>query len=85
MKRRPRLRFTLTDIELDGAIDVFDCLIQGEGYPIGWELLMTELERRQDGAPAEDVRMRSGVFDRLPSAVQEILGEHISVERCHAA
>ena len=85
IKGRDRLRFTLTDIELDDAIDVLLCLSRDERYPRGGDVLLTELERRQDGAPAEDVRMRSGVFDMLPNAVQEILGEHVSVKRRRAA
>jgi len=85
IKRLDRLRFTLTDIELNDAIDVLLRLGHGGRYSIGWDVLMTELERRQDGVPAEDVRMQSGVFDTLPRAVQGMLGEHVSVKRGLAA
>jgi hypothetical protein len=85
IKRLDRLRFTLTDVELGDAIDVLSISVTASRHATGWDVLMTELERRQDGAPAEDVRLQSSVFDTLPSAVQEILGEHVSVKHRLAA
>lgn len=85
MQRRLRLRFTLTDVSLSDAIDVLGNRSDGERSAVGWDLLMTELERRQDGGPGKDVRMPSRVFDKLPSAVREILRERISVDSRRAA
>lgn len=85
MQHRQRLRFTVTGLALGHAIDVLNFVSRGQRCSVGWDLLMAELERRQDGRPGMDVRMASRAFDELPSAVREILGERVSVGDRRAA
>ena len=80
LRRITRLRFTLSDAELNAVVDM---LAAGNPFAFhrrAWETLMTEVERRQDGRPAEDVRLWSGVYDTLPTPVQRMLSEHVSVD-----
>ena len=70
------LRFTLSDADLNAIVDI---LADDNPFVLhrrAWDALMTEVERRQDGGPAGDVRLWSGVYDTLPTSVQRMLSEH---------
>lgn len=79
------MQLTVTDFTLSHAIDLLDYLSRGERCSVGADLLMAELERRQDGGPGEDIRMPSRAFDKLPSAVRKILDDRVSVDDRRAA
>lgn len=80
-----RLRLSLTNEHLDAAIDLLSGFYPSVLHPRGWASLTTELERRHDGEPPQDVEMMSGVFQTLPSAVQGLLREHVRADARHAA
>jgi hypothetical protein len=80
-----RLRFTLSDVDLNGAIDVLSDFGAAWLHRTAWEILMSEMERRQDGQLRRDVELMSGVFDTLPSVVQAMLRNHASAESPRAA
>src|SRR5687768_16560805 len=72
-----RLKLSLTTEDLDTAIDLLGAFYPYVLHPRAWASLMTERERRRDGAPPQDIDMMSGVFQTLPSAVQGLLRHHI--------
>lgn len=78
--RIQRLRFTLSDQELNEVIDVLSDFGASWLHRNAWETLMSEIERRQDGQPRRDIDIMSGVFDALPSVVQAMLRRHVSTE-----
>ena len=80
-----RLRLSLTDEHLDAAIDLLSAFYPSVLHPRGWACLTTELERRHDGEPPRDIEMMSGVFETLPSAVQNLLREHVRPDVRQAA
>jgi hypothetical protein len=75
-----RLRFTLSDRELNGIIDLLSDFGACWLHRNAWEILMSEMEQRQDGQPPRDIELMSGVFDTLPPAIQAMLRNHMSTE-----
>ena len=80
-----RLKLSLTDEDLDAAIHLLIAFHPGVLYPRAWASLTTERERRQDGQPAQDIQMMSGVFETLPASVQNLLRQHIGAYLRRAA
>lgn len=80
-----RLKLSLTDDDLDVAIDLLSAFHPGVLHPRAWQSLTTELERRQDGRPPQDVEMMSGVFETLPWSVQGLLRHRIGARMRRAA
>jgi hypothetical protein len=78
--RIQRLRFTLSDQELNEIIDALSDFGASWLHRNAWETLMSEIERRQDGEARRDVDIMSGVFDTLPAVVQAMLRNHVSPE-----
>jgi hypothetical protein len=72
-----RLKLSLTNEDLDTAIELLGAFDPGVLHPRAWAGLMTERERRRDGAPPQDIDMMSGVFETLPSVVQGLLRHHV--------
>jgi hypothetical protein len=84
--RTRRLRFRLTDDDLDHAIDLLCSTFDGDAvHREACETLRREAERREDGEPPQDIQMSSAVFDTLPGAVQALLFNHVSAEPRRAA
>ena len=75
-----RLRFNLSDHELNGVIDWLSDFGASWLHRNAWEVLMAEMERRQDGHPHREIELGSGVFDSLPSVIQVVLRDHVSTE-----
>ena len=75
-----RLRFTLSDQELNGVVDRLSDFGASWLHRNAWEILMSEIERRQDGQASSDIELMSSVFDALPSVVQAMLHSHVSSE-----
>ena len=83
--RTRRLRFRLTDDDLNDAIDLL-CTFDGDAvHRDACETLRREAERREDGESPEDIQMPSAVFDTLPAAVQALLFNYVSAEPRRAA
>jgi hypothetical protein len=68
-----RLRFTVSDADLNEALELLAPLSPSFFHHTAWEILTTELARREGGQPPEDLRLMSGVYETLPSAVQRLL------------
>jgi hypothetical protein len=80
-----RLRFTLTDEDLDEAINLLCGFDAYAFHPDACDILMREVERRQDGETPQDIQIASRTFDRLPAVVRALLFNHVSVEPRRAA
>lgn len=75
-----RLKLSLSNEDLDTAIELLGAFDPGVLHPRAWAGLMTERERRRDGAPPQDIDMMSGVFETLPSVVQGLLRHHVRAD-----
>jgi hypothetical protein len=80
-----RLKLSLTNEDLDAAIDLLGAFYPSVLHPRAWAGLTTERERRRDGGPPQDIDMMSGVFQTLPSAVQGLLRHHVNAHGRRAA
>jgi hypothetical protein len=80
-----RLRFTLSNGDLEAAIDLLSSFYPPVLHQRAWDIMMSEAERRQDGEAPLDIEMASGVFDTLPSVVQALLCHHVSANPRRAA
>jgi hypothetical protein len=76
-----RLCFTLSDTDLDAAIDLLSRFYPSLLHPHGWAVLAAEWERRRLTHRPRDIEMTRAVFDRLPSVVQAHLRNNVSAER----
>ena len=74
-----RLKLSLTDDDLDAAIDLLSAFHPGVLYPRAWRSLTMELGRRRHGEPPHDIEMMSGVFETLPGSVQGLLRHHVGI------
>lgn len=79
-ERIRRLRFTLGDADLNLVIDLLSDFGASWLHRDAWEILMSEMEQRQDGMPARDIELWSSIFDSLPPVVQTFLRKHMSTE-----
>jgi hypothetical protein len=71
-----RLRFSLSDADLD---EVVRSLAQHDPFALhqrAWEALAAERVRRERGQPPQEITLWSGVFETLPWTVQRRLSHH---------
>jgi hypothetical protein len=80
-----RLTLTLSDADLNEAVVLLIPSFPTFFYRNAWETLVREVERRGGGEPPQDITMMSGVFDTLPTTVQELLRRHVRAEVSNAA
>lgn len=80
-----RYRFRLTDPTLHGVVEMLAMRNIFALHPRAWDALMSEVDRRRRGEPAQDVVMWNGVYETLPSPVQAFLCNHVRIESRRAA
>jgi hypothetical protein len=68
-----RLRFTVSDADLNEALDLLAPFSPSFFHRTAWETLTSERARREGGEPPEDLRLMSGVYETLPLPVQRLL------------
>jgi hypothetical protein len=83
--RIKRLRFTVSDENLERVIRALSGFYPSVLHPRAWASVMSEMEHRQAGRPPQAVVMMSGVFETLPSVVQALLRDHDGAEQRRAA
>jgi hypothetical protein len=80
-----RLRFAVSDTNLNAAIDQLSGLPPDVLHRNAWDILCTEAERRDDGEPPHEIRMPSGIFDTVPDSIQRLLCDQARAETRQAA
>ena len=80
-----RLRFAVSDTNLNAAIDQLSCLPPDVVHHNARDILCTEAERREDGEPPHEIRMPSAVFDTVPDSVQRLLCDPVPADTRQAA
>ena len=70
------LWFSVDDATLATIYETMSRICPAALYPRAWDIVMKEMESRKAENPPGELKLPSGVFDTLPTEVQDVLRPH---------